>query len=164
MNKHHALVAKNRSWTILGDAAQPDMALGNGNLFGAKFAFLWAPAESLYRRVILDPWGTLNTTIFTEIIIWERLLVCSFILLHHWKQEHSKTWIWVRVWFQYYMMDLPAENIRTVNQGMRVSGSCPVLEIWKTDIHGFYSSPGHCIGIHQDRTSDTAKDQRTKYI
>lgn len=52
----------------------------NGNLFGAKFAFLWVPAESLCRRVILDPWDTLNTAIFTEIIIWEGLLVCLFIL------------------------------------------------------------------------------------
>ena len=46
----------------------------------------------------------------------------------------------------------------------RYSGRWPEPEIWEADIHGFYTSPVACGGVHRGFASHTAKSQRTKYI
>lgn len=125
-------------------------------------------SSELLQKVFTEGWTWIperdhsNTTIFTG-VIWDRLLVYFKDITGNRNIQQLEYESDV-VSILHDGFHCTTENARIVHQGMRVSGSCPEWEIWKFDIYGFYSSSGHCIGIHQDNISYTAKDQRTKYI
>lgn len=70
MSKQHALVAKNRLWTILGDTPQPDVVLRNRNFGGLNLL----SSELLQKvftegRIWIPESATFNTTIYIGVII-----------------------------------------------------------------------------------------------